>query len=50
MEKFKIQEKNLKRKGDLIKRNDNTGLPFAIFLIVSFLIAYLLFQYIYFAK
>jgi len=50
MEKFKIQEKKLKRREDLLKHEEKSGLPFLIILVVIFLVAYLFFHYGYFAK
>ena len=48
METYIIKEKKLKRLDDLTKDSQKSILPFAIFLVIVFLIAYLFFNNIFF--
>ncbi len=48
METFVIKEKNLKRLGDLTNDGQKSILPFAIFLVFVFIIAYLYFNNVFF--
>jgi hypothetical protein len=48
MKSFVIKEKKLKRIGDLTKDNQKSILPFAIFLVIVFIIAYLYFNNVFF--
>jgi len=48
METYTIKEKKLKRTDDLTKDSQKSILPFGIFLVIVFLIAYLFFNNVYF--